>query len=165
MENLIERLRELDVKGYQPLTGAIGDEAATEIERLRALKATNAEPVGLTFVKDGLCIATLLTHLPAGTELYAAPPEAQLKIAELEGSYKDSVLEKISLDAKITELEAQVVKMREELRYINEVSCGDCELMDVQDDTEAMAFINEHISEFLDKLAALQQEGKINEKT
>lgn len=31
-----ERLHELDKKGYQPLTGAIGNEAADEIERLRA---------------------------------------------------------------------------------------------------------------------------------
>lgn len=35
--DLVERLRELDKKGYQPLTGAIGEEAATEIERLRSL--------------------------------------------------------------------------------------------------------------------------------
>lgn len=32
---LTERLRELDKKGYQPSTGAIGEEAATEIEQLR----------------------------------------------------------------------------------------------------------------------------------
>jgi len=35
-EDLVGRLRELDKKGYQPLTGAIGREAADEIERLRA---------------------------------------------------------------------------------------------------------------------------------
>ena len=33
--DIIERLRELDKRGYQPLTGAIGAEAADEIERLR----------------------------------------------------------------------------------------------------------------------------------
>lgn len=35
--DIVERLRELDKKGYQPLTGAIGEEAAAEIERLHAL--------------------------------------------------------------------------------------------------------------------------------
>lgn len=35
--NIVERLRELDKKGYQPLTGAIGEEAAAEIERQRNL--------------------------------------------------------------------------------------------------------------------------------
>jgi hypothetical protein len=33
--DLTERLRELDGKGYQPSTGALGEEAATEIESLR----------------------------------------------------------------------------------------------------------------------------------
>lgn len=33
--DIVARLRELDKKGYQPLTGAIGEEAAAEIERLR----------------------------------------------------------------------------------------------------------------------------------
>ena len=47
---------------------------------------------------------------------------------------------------------AVIEQMREELRYVDEVSCGDCELVDVQDDTEAMAYINEHISQFLDAL-------------
>lgn len=37
--NIVERLRDLDEKGYQSLTGAIGAEAATEIERLRAAMA------------------------------------------------------------------------------------------------------------------------------
>ncbi len=34
--DIVERLRELDEKGYQPLTGAIGEDAATEIMRLRS---------------------------------------------------------------------------------------------------------------------------------
>lgn len=33
--DIVKRLRELDNSGYQPLTGAIGSEAALEIERLR----------------------------------------------------------------------------------------------------------------------------------
>lgn len=36
MDDLTERLRDLDKKGYQPLTGAIGEEAADTIDRLRA---------------------------------------------------------------------------------------------------------------------------------
>ena len=35
MPDLVARLRELDRSGYQPLTGAIGEEAAAEIEKLR----------------------------------------------------------------------------------------------------------------------------------
>jgi hypothetical protein len=34
LAKLCEKLRELDKKGYQPLTGAIGETAATEIEAL-----------------------------------------------------------------------------------------------------------------------------------
>lgn len=42
-----DRLRELDKKGYQPLTGAIGEEAATLIAQLEAQLANySAEPVG-----------------------------------------------------------------------------------------------------------------------
>lgn len=37
--DIVERLIELDEKGYQPMTGAIGAEAATEIERLRSAMA------------------------------------------------------------------------------------------------------------------------------
>ncbi|MBK8810780.1 MAG: hypothetical protein IPN69_08635 [Acidobacteria bacterium] len=37
--NIVERIMDIDEKGYQPLTGAIGAEAATEIERLRAAMA------------------------------------------------------------------------------------------------------------------------------
>lgn len=33
--DVVVRLRALDREGYQPLTGAIGEEAAAEIERLR----------------------------------------------------------------------------------------------------------------------------------
>lgn len=33
--DIVKRLRELDKVGYQPLTGAIGNEAALEIEHLR----------------------------------------------------------------------------------------------------------------------------------
>lgn len=44
IDDLKERLRELDVRGYQPLTGAIGNEAATRIEELeRDLAAKTAE--------------------------------------------------------------------------------------------------------------------------
>jgi hypothetical protein len=37
--DIVKRLRDLDKNGYQPLTGAIGEEAATEIEKLRKLVA------------------------------------------------------------------------------------------------------------------------------
>ena len=36
MTDIVDRLCELDEKGYQPLTGAIGQEAANEIKRLRS---------------------------------------------------------------------------------------------------------------------------------
>ena len=36
MSSLTERLRELDKRGYRPLTGPIGNEAADELDKLRA---------------------------------------------------------------------------------------------------------------------------------
>lgn len=54
LDNLIERLRELDKKGYQPLTGAIGEEAADTIESLRAeLNTQNANMISLHYMHDG----------------------------------------------------------------------------------------------------------------
>lgn len=47
MNTLTERLRELDQTGYQPLTGAIGDEAAREIESLRYNMHLNEELIGM----------------------------------------------------------------------------------------------------------------------
>ena len=37
MTDIVCRLRELDRTGYQDVTGAIGEEAATEIQRLRSV--------------------------------------------------------------------------------------------------------------------------------
>ena len=78
MSDIIERLRELDKKGYQPLTGAIGDEAAREIERLReeserlhvsATHWSSAEAIQQT-------IDVLLAIQQNRFPLYAAPTSA-----------------------------------------------------------------------------------------
>ena len=57
MDDLINRLRELDHKGYQPLTGAIGDEAATKIERLQKDAARYNWLVGKVFSRGETCLA------------------------------------------------------------------------------------------------------------
>lgn len=47
MNDIVKRLRELDVKGYQPMTGAIGEEAAREIEALRYSLRLDEELIGM----------------------------------------------------------------------------------------------------------------------
>jgi len=89
LSDLIQRLRKLDVVGYEPLTGAIGNKAADEIERQReelaAIKQSAQVPVAKVMYVDGLKENNLLDcDLPVGTLLYTASP-AQAPVTNLRG--------------------------------------------------------------------------------
>lgn len=86
--DLVERLRELDRKGYQPLTGAIGVEAADEIELLRSI--LNCIVIRRT---DGSIVISNADYALNAAAKYMTLPQGKQKIKQNEYNRREEELE------------------------------------------------------------------------